>query len=210
MVDRKSARRGLRRLEYIKTWQLLVVALLLVFVSATFLRLNNVGMVERRDAVLSADKAGDSEEIANRLYELQVYSAAHMNAAPGDVYLTNQYNRDSKAIIDQAMATQSGKKPIAVQAYDICRQSFSTWSQAAVQCVSDEVARLTPKGDNGLVHVDFPDPNLYRHSYFSPLWSLDFAGVSLLLLALVVVAIIARIVAYILLKILVKWRYKSN
>ena len=59
MVDKRIARRSIRRLERIKTWQLLILFVLVCFVAATFLRINNVGMVQRRNAVAIADKSGN-------------------------------------------------------------------------------------------------------------------------------------------------------
>ena len=45
MADKRAARRNLRRLERVKTWQLLILFVLVCFVAATFLRINNVGMI---------------------------------------------------------------------------------------------------------------------------------------------------------------------
>ena len=58
MADKRGTRRAIRRLEEIKTWQLVILLVMASFVSATFLRLNNIGMIERRDAVINADKEG--------------------------------------------------------------------------------------------------------------------------------------------------------
>lgn len=208
MADRRNIKKNIKRLEEIKTWQLVVVLLLAAFISATFLRLNNVGMSERRNAVIAADKAGDEQTTANRLFELQQYSIHHMNASSGDIYLTGQYDRDSTEIINKAMAEQTPATPIAVQAYNNCRKIYSSWSQQAVQCVSDEVARLTPKGDDGTLRVKFPSPDLYRHSFISPVWSPDFAGFSLLATAVIALLVLLRILSYLILKILLKWHFR--
>ena len=69
-TDKKQVRRSIHQLQAVKTWQLLVLLTMSILVSATFLRLNNIGMVERRDAVVSADKTGNLEDIQNRLYDL--------------------------------------------------------------------------------------------------------------------------------------------
>lgn len=210
MADKRQLKRTMKRLEHVKTWQLLVLFVLAAFISATLLRLNNVGMLQRRDAVLAADADGDQQAIQNRLYELQVYAQGHMNASTGDIYLTKQYARDSQAILQAASAAQNSGTPITAQAYEICRKSFSTWSLAAVQCVSDEVARLTPAGDNGTVHVSFPSPALYRHSFVAPVWSPDFAGFSVLLTLLIALVTAARMITWITLRVLLKRRYRPN
>ena len=91
MADKRAARRNLRRLERVKTWQLLILFVLVCFVAATFLRINNVGMIQRRSAVATADKSGNETQIFNRLQDLQRYSTTHMNASSGVIYLQHQY-----------------------------------------------------------------------------------------------------------------------
>jgi len=59
MADKRGTRQAIRRLEEIKTWQLVILLVMASFISATFLRLNNIGMIERRDAVINTDKEGD-------------------------------------------------------------------------------------------------------------------------------------------------------
>ena len=77
-----------QQLSRVKTWQLVVVALLLTIISATFLRLNNLGMVERRTAVIKADESGDKasyQELARRtpaLHELAHEYAAQRRHLP--------------------------------------------------------------------------------------------------------------------------------
>src|SRR5690606_6204000 len=99
--DKSAIRRQMYRLKRIKTWQLIVIFVLMLVLSATFLRLNNIGMIERRDAVIAADKTGDSFSIQNRIYDLQEYSSSRMNASTGPVYLTEQYKRDTEALVEQ-------------------------------------------------------------------------------------------------------------
>ena len=97
MADKRGARRAIRRLEEIKTWQLVILLVMASFVSATFLRLNNIGMIERRDAVINADKEGDEGALERRVYDLQRYVVAHMNADPGRIALEHSYKRAYEA-----------------------------------------------------------------------------------------------------------------
>lgn len=72
-----------------------MLLLIVGFVAATFLRLNNIGMVQRREAVINADEQGNGDNIVERLYDLQRYVSAHMNTDLGQgVYLEKSYNRD--------------------------------------------------------------------------------------------------------------------
>ena len=82
-------------MQRVKTWQLIVLLIIVGFIAATFLRLNNIGMVQRREAVLVADKEGNDEVIINRLYDLQRHVSSHMNTDLGrGVYLEESYTRD--------------------------------------------------------------------------------------------------------------------
>ena len=75
MADKRQVKRSIRQLQRIKTWQLLILLFLMSFVTATFLRLDNIGMDQRKKAVLTADKSGNEASIQSRLYDLQRYSA---------------------------------------------------------------------------------------------------------------------------------------
>ncbi len=51
-------------------------------------------MIERREAVISADKAGDNSVTRDRLYDLQTYVAGHMNTdLSGGVFLESSFER---------------------------------------------------------------------------------------------------------------------
>lgn len=195
MTDRRSVKRDLWRLEHVKTWHLVVLFVLSLFVAATFLRLNNVGMVERREAVYQADKAGDEFAIYDRLYDLQRYSAEHMNANTGDVYLDNLYKRDVEELTKKAeqanIASSERSAEILRQAYETCRNRYPGYSSAYTSCVGAEQDKI-PENSIGVTKVEFPEPSLYRHSYISPLWSPDYAGFAVVVSLLLFVSIIAR------------------
>ena len=59
MADKGRIQKGIKDLQRVKTWQLVVLLVIVGFVAATFLRLNSIGMVQRRDAVITADEKGD-------------------------------------------------------------------------------------------------------------------------------------------------------
>ena len=50
-------------------------------------------MVERRESVENADKAGDIVNLQQRLYDLQRYVSTHMNADPGKIALEHTYKQ---------------------------------------------------------------------------------------------------------------------
>ena len=120
MADKRSIRRDIKKLQRVKTWQLLILLILAGFLSATFLRLNNTGMVQRRNAVTAADKVGGAQQIAERIAELQRYSTAHMNASSGVIYLQHQYDRDAQAAIKAVSNTSSEGATANARAEAVC------------------------------------------------------------------------------------------
>ncbi|MFZ2545180.1 MAG: hypothetical protein WAW80_04340 [Candidatus Saccharimonadales bacterium] len=205
MADKRQMHHSMRQLQRVKTWQLIILLLLIGFVAATFLRLNNIGMDQRRDAVLTADKTGDSEAIQSRLYDLQRYVSSHMNADMGSIYLENQYKRDSQAIIDKASGDNNPNGNIYKKAQENCAPRFTHYSQAYLQCTLDYLAQYAPAGDPAS-SVVLPKADAYRHSFVSPLWSPDFAGFSTLACLLIILMIIARLIGLFVLRTILKMR----
>lgn len=209
MSDKRTVRKRLQHVQAIKTWQLLILLVLSLFLTATFLRLNNTGMLARRSAVESADKTGDTQEMMSRIYDLQRYAAAHMNADTGVFYLQEQYNRDVKAAIAAASGgNYDGYDSPQARADAICNPNLQIhgYSKAYQDCMLRELSR------EGLVvdptTVKTPNPALYRYSFASPLWSPDFAGWSALVSLLLVVMIIVRIITILVLRLLLAHHYK--
>lgn len=199
----------LARLKRVKTWQLIVILLLLSLIAATFLRMNNLNMVERRDAVVAADKKGDTAAIKTSLTKLQAYVSHHMNTDLGQgVYLTYSYDRDRAAALAKA---QSSKDEGAAyrQADQFCRQRFtggvSSFRNDYVQCVINRTANLK----TGQAPLKLPKSELYRYDFASPLWSPDLAGLFVALCALVVVIIILRTLSLLVLSLLLKRHFRS-
>lgn len=165
-------------------------------------------MVDRRDAVIAADKSGDPAVIQSRLFDLQRYVANHMNASMGTIYLENQYKRDSQRIIDGASSDSNPNGNIYKKAQETCAPRFSSYSQAYLQCTINYLTQYSP-ADNPTSSVALPKADLYRHSFSSPLWTPDFAGWSVLVCLLIVLLIIGRLVGLLMLKAVLKIRYRA-
>lgn len=209
MADKRRVRKTIKELQRVKTWQLLVLLLLAGFISATFLRLNNIGMVERRTAVIAADKVGDETKTIQRLYDLQQYVSAHMNTDLGKgVYLESTYQKDWQAVIDRASSDQNPNGNIYKKAQEVCAPRFSHYSTAYLLCTTGELAKY-PAASDPASSVKAPSPNSYVHDYESPAWSPDFAGWSLVVCAVLVLMIIARLVSLGVLKLLLRRHYQS-
>lgn len=208
MSNRREARHILQRLQRIKTWQLFVILLLMLLISATFLRLNNIGMVERRSAVMSADASGNPTALENNLYALQRHAATHMNASSGTIYLEESYKRETMRLLDEAKKSSTVAKDVIEKADTACRAQFPGYSQAYVQCNASEQAKYAGS-DNAQAAITFPNPELYRHEYSSPIWSPDFAGWTLLICALITGVIFVRLIMLMILRLLLHKHYSS-
>ena len=212
MADKRQIRYGLRRLQKVKIWQLVILLILVGFVAATFLRLNNIGMVQRRDAVASADQQGNAADIQTRLYDLQRYVAAHMNTDMGVVYLEGQYKRDTQSTIDAASSDSNPNGNIFKKAQEVCAPKYANlghYSQAFQQCVINQLNSYAPASGETVAKPQLPKSEQYRFSFVSPVWSPDFAGFSVLICVLIVLLIIVRIGAYLVLKLFLKIKHRS-
>lgn len=214
MAQKRDLRQTVRRIEKIKTWQLVVLLLMAGFVAATFLRLNNIGMIERRDAVFAADKQGDKTQLERRLFDLQRYVAAHMNTSPGRIALDATYQRDNDAL-KKKFTEQSDSNPngnVYRRAADACdpigRAQGWRWPDARyTNCISQELEKYPAASQ--LISQFKPLPvEPYYHTFVSPVWSPDFAGWSLVFCGVIILMIIVRLLTLLVLKLLLQRQYR--
>ncbi len=209
MADKRRIQRDLKRLQRVKTWQLVILLILAVFVAATFLRLNNIGMVERRSAVIAADDTGDANVTASRLYDLQRYVSAHMNTDMGNgVYLEGSYKRDLQAAQDKAAQDSNPNGNIYKKAQEVCAPQFTRYTYAYLQCTIGELAKY-PAENNLITSIKAPSQDLYKHMFVSPVWSPDFAGWSVAVCLVIATMILARLVSLVVLRSILHRHYKS-
>lgn len=208
MVDKKQVKRNIKQLQRIKTWQLVILLILMGFVSATFLRLNNIGMLERRTGVLNSDKTGDDKVTKERLYELQRFVSSHMNTDLGKgVYLEYSYNRAYQAALGVAALDSNPNGNIFEKAQQVCAPRYTSWSYSYVMCVANEIDKYPSSGN--LVSQISIKQELFIHDFQSPLWSPDFAGWSLVICVVILIMILARITSVAILKMILHRRYES-
>jgi len=209
VLDKKKISREIKQLQRVKTWQLVILLILAGFISATFLRLNNIGMVDRREAVIAADNAGDDKITQSRLYDLQRYVSAHMNTDLGKgVPLEASYTRDYQVVYEQAAGDVNPNGNIYKKVQVVCMPQFSHWSYAYIQCTTNELAKY-PAAGNLVDLVQWPVPDNYVHAFASPVWSLDFAGWSLVVCGVILILIITRLIGVLILRLLLRHHYKS-
>ena len=209
MADNQNVKRRIKQLQHFPTWRLVVLLVLAIFVALTFLRLNNIGMVERRSAVLAADSTGDNDKTITRLYDLQRYVSAHMNTDMGKgLYLQASYDRDVKKADNAASSDTNSNGNIYKKAQEVCAPRFTRYSTAYLQCTLGELNKY-PAASSIISAVHYPDPNTYLHVFVSPVWSPDFAGWSVLVCILLALMIVTRVVSDVVLRMLLRRHYKS-
>jgi len=205
-VGNPRLKKSLKHVKLLATWKLVLILVLMLFIAATLLRLSNIGMVSRRDAVIAADKAGDKQQLADRLSELKQYVFSHMNAST-DFYLNYQYQRDAKAAITAASQANSANpngnvNEKAAQVCDALARQFGWgYSTPYFNCFVNELAKYP--GSNTLeVKAKLPSTALYYISFVSPLWTPSLAGLAVLICLLLMLVIVVRITIYIFLRLL--------
>ena len=215
LADTQHVRRTVKAVEKVKTWQLAVVLLMAVFVTATFLRLNNIGMIERRDAVYAADEAGDAAQLQRRLYDLQRFVSAHMNTDPGRIALERSYQRDNDRLKEEYMARQSDSPygNVYKHAADVCdpigqAQGWRWPDVRYTNCIDQELSKYPDASQSQGQFKPLP-PEAYYHTFVSPLWSPDFAGWAVVACVVIVVVIIGRLITLGVLKLMLRSKYRA-
>lgn len=213
LTDKARYRRTLRAVQLLKTWQLVILLLLGILLSATLLRLNNLGMVERRSAVVAADEKGDQAVLRESIVELQRYVSRHMNTnLENGFYLSKTYERDRDAALTAAGSTTNPSSAIYQQASVECRSRFQggreSFRNDYVQCVIEKVASLSPQA-SAEASLNLPKPEAYKVNFASPAWTPDLAGLSVAFCALITLVIIGRLVLLGVLRSLLRKHYRS-
>jgi hypothetical protein len=193
-------KRALKSFGNWQTWQYLLVAAILLPLGLTLLRLDNLTMEEKRDAVLAADEADDPEQLRDTVKALRTWVFWHMNTSTGPFYLAAAYYRDAEAVI--ANATPADQN-IYKAASEYCDPKFNyRWSWAYVDCMRDQLNQHA--GSNDLADsltARLPNPELYRREYLSPFWTPTPAGLVILVVAVLLLIVIVRIFTWLGLRI---------
>ncbi|MBQ3452981.1 hypothetical protein IJG28_02160 [Candidatus Saccharibacteria bacterium] len=217
-------KRGRVKIHKIKTWQLLIVLVVLLFVDATLLRMDHVRMTELRDAVLTADASEDDAAVETALNELKdfvfnniVINVVDDNGAQkvmfgtGPFYLEHTYIRAANRALEEAeknMTADSNPNGNVYQmASDVCRpQAIAngwSWNDAGyINCMTSEIQKY-PAADELTSDIasSLPSTELYRKNYASPIFVFSLSGVMILITIIVALAIICRMFWWIILRL---------
>lgn len=208
----------------IKTWQLVVALVPLLFVDATLLRVDHIRMTELRDAVLAADAEENDEKNMQALRELKEFAFSHIvinivddngeqkvTFGTGPFYLEHQYIRAANKALEEAEATiASDSNPngnIYQMASNVCQpQAIANgwgWSDAGyINCMVGEIQKYPAAEDlNDTIAATLPSTELYRYEYVSPIWAPTLTGFMLLITLIVIVVIFIRWIMWVVLRL---------
>lgn len=217
-------KRGRLKFHKIKTWQLLLILIPLLFLDATLLRIDHVRMTDLRDKVLAADEAEDDEAIRETLSNLKDFVFSHivinviddngeqkLSFGTGPFYLEHQYIRAANAALSKAEANLSDDSNpngnIYAMASSVCQpQAIAngwTWNDANfINCMVSEINKY-PAADElqDKIIASLPSTELYRREYMSPIWTPTLSGFLILITLIIIVVILYRMIIWIFLRL---------
>ena len=215
-IKKNDIKKTLRKLKQVKTWQLLLILVPLLFIEATLLRFDHVKMTELKKEVLAADEAGNEEEIASALQKLREYvfshtvvnvveknGVQHITFGTGPIYLEHQYQRKASEALAaaeaQAGTDENPNGNVFAAAMTVCKplaiQYGWAWnSPGYLDCMTGEIAKYptTDKIQDTLV-ATLPSTALFRYDFASPIWTPTLTGFVLILCIVLIVVILVKI-----------------
>lgn len=221
-IKRLSIR--LKKLRAVKTWQLFLIFILLLFASATLLRLDHIKMTNLRAAVLEADKEGNEIILADALNNLKDFTVSHavvnivddngdkkIEFGTGVFYLEQSYLTAASEILQKASEAEidddNPNGNVYALASAVCRplaiaNGWSWNSPEHIACWQTELAKYPATSAEGdTVRVSLPSTELYRREYVSPVWTPSLSGFVILTTLILGVVIFIRLLIWICLEI---------
>lgn len=212
-IDKRKLKQIIHWLKAIKTWQLIGVLLVALVLTVSLLRLNNLGMVERREAVKAADMTGDQEQLREALVDLQHYVSSHMNTSLGSngIALEHSYNRAVESWARDSSDQINPNSDVYQQASIDCQSRWQgdveSFRNDYVRCVAERVAALDGAEED---ISGKPRADTYQINFASPIWSPDLAGFAVLFCLLITGVILARFSLLVVLRIVLRISHNFN
>jgi hypothetical protein len=181
-MDKRFAHHLWTQVRPIKPWYFLALTLIFAALTVFGMRSNYAHMITLRNQVYAADKAGQGVDEA--LQQLRNFVGHHMNTrlSSGDtsVYppIQLKYTYD-RLITAKATQTSDYNAQIYTKAQKYCEKKIPNYviGKYRVQCIQDYVTSHNASST-------YISPDLYKFDFYSPNWSPDLAGISMVLAAL--------------------------
>ena len=223
--EHQEEKRRLSQLfKQIKTWQLLLALIPLLFLTATFLRFDHLKM--HADGKEITSQAEIDQNLTTTLTNLKQYTESHiiinfiekngrnvLTFGTGPFYLENQYNRKATTALAEAenQLKQTGDNNpngnIFAKAMEICKpQAIAhgwAWNSPGYLNCMTGVINSYPSTDQLTTSLaaNIPPTSLYRYDFSSPVWAPNLAGFSVLLCLLIFILILLRFIGFLILRI---------
>ena len=179
----------------ISYWYFVAIFLASGFAASYALRQNNLKAIELRDKVLEVDKADGDVEAA--LKELREFTYGHMNAnlaSDTGIYppIQLKYRYERLVAAEQSRA-ESQNRDLYNDAQEYCEANSPDgfFGASRLPCIEKY---LDDHGRPEAKPREIPD-SLYKFDFVAPIWSPDLAGWSIVLAALALFLLAARITA---------------
>ncbi len=177
-MDKRKLYHQYRYIRKARTVYFLVAGVFFLVLGVIGMRSNNLHMIELREKVYMADEKGTDVEKPLRDLQQYVYSHMNTNLSGGNVsikpplQLTHSYERLVSR--EQKKAGKINKK-VKKEAEQVCAREFPAagLNPDRINCVAAYTR------DNAVRPKQIPS-DLYKFDFISPVWSPDFAGLSLL------------------------------
>ena len=218
-IKKKDIKLALRKLTNIKTWQLLIIFVLLLFIEATLLRFDHIEMTKLKADVTAADEANDDAAIAEALNKLQTFVRAHtvinviekngesyITFGTGPIYLEKQYNRKASEALAAAEAKAgSDENPngnVFAKAMEVCKPiaiaNGWVWnSPGYIECMTGEINKYpTSERIEDTFVASLPSTALFRYDFASPIWTPTLSGFVSIICIIIAATLIIRIFSW--------------
>lgn len=223
-IKKKDLKNSLKKLSSIKTWQLVIILLLFLFIEATLLRIDHIHMTDLKSAVTAADEAGDDKALAAALNELRDFTTTHtvinvvekngesyVTFGTGPIYLEQTYIRKASAALAEAEANaNTDANPngnVFAKAMEVCKPQAINygWAWNSPQylgCMTGEIAKYpTTETLEDTYAAALPSTALFRYEFASPVWTFTLSGIVGIICIALAVAVVIRFIAWIILRI---------
>ena len=221
--SKKRIKKSLKNV-HVRTWQLALILVPLVFIAATLLRFDHIKMAELKASVLEADAAEDDQKITEALSELQQFTFSHIVInvieengvqrlvfGTGSFYLERQYSRAAATAIKEAEAQLASEMVpsdnIYAAASNVCKPKAIAngwnWNNPNyINCMTGEINKHpAARHPSNQLTAKIPSTELYRFNYASPLWAPTPAGFTILACLIISVVIFIRILIWFVLRL---------
>lgn len=178
-MSKRVLRHTWKRLKPINSWYFFGMFVVFLIIGVAAVRQNNIRSIELREQVLKADEQNGDVEAA--LTELREHMYSHMNAGLSSgglqqpIQLKYRYER---LVEEQQRNASADNESLYAEAQANCEARFPAGSlrDARVPCVQEYVSQRI--GQQSTPQI--PDA-LYKFDFYSPAWTPDLAGWSLVL-----------------------------